>query len=64
MFARNRSIPETSMLRMMRQHQADALTGISGIERFLAKIFESNPLNAKIFVLFDMESREISSSEC
>ena len=28
-FARNHSIPETSMLRMMRQHQADASTGIS-----------------------------------
>ena len=28
-FARNHSIPETSMLRMMRQHQADALSGIS-----------------------------------
>ena len=27
--ARNHSIPETSMLRMMRQHQADALSGIS-----------------------------------
>ena len=27
--SRNRSIPETSMLRMMRQHQADALSGIS-----------------------------------
>ena len=28
-FSRNRSIPETSMLRIMRQHQADALSGIS-----------------------------------
>ena len=28
-FARNHSIPETSMLRMMRQHQADTLSGIS-----------------------------------
>ena len=28
-FARNHSIPETSMLRMMKQHQADVLTGIS-----------------------------------
>ena len=28
-FAKNHSIPETSMLRMMRQHKADALTGIS-----------------------------------
>lgn len=27
-FARNHSIPKTSMLRMMRQHQADVLTGI------------------------------------